>query len=155
MSRAFVREGDGAEDFEQPPEKLISPHANLVTVDGYTLLQAQVAHWQKSYAEAQSEADRAALARTARELSYWTQRLASAEVQTAPRPDGTVQFGSRVTIERSDGRQLTYRIVGEDEADPKHGTISHVSPLAIALMGKRVGDEAESPAGSVEIVAIA
>ncbi len=47
---------------------------------------------------------------------------------------------SRVTIARDDGRRQTYRIVGEDEADPAAGTLSYVSPLARALMGKSPGD---------------
>ena len=34
----------------------------------------------------------------------------------------------------------TFRIVGEDEADPSRGTVSHVSPLARAVLGKSVGD---------------
>ena len=44
--------------------------------------------------------------------------------------------------------------VGEDEADPAKGSVSHVSPLARALMGKREGDEATVAGQSVEIVAI-
>ena len=59
-----------------------------------------------------------------------------------------------VTIEREDGRTQTWRIVGEDEADPAEGSVSHVSPLARALIGKRVGDEAMVAGQSVEIVAV-
>ena len=51
-----------------------------------------------------------------------------------------VAFGSTVTFNRDDGRVQTYRIVGEDEADPKVGSISYVSPVARLLMGKSVGD---------------
>jgi transcription elongation GreA/GreB family factor len=58
-----------------------------------------------------------------------------------PEPtDGTIQFGHAVTIRRGDGRQQTYRIVGEDEADPRRGRISYVSPLARALLESRMGD---------------
>ena len=49
----------------------------------------------------------------------------------------------------------TYRIVGEDEADPKAGSISFVSPVARQLMGKAVGDVVGSGAQELEIVAIA
>ncbi|MOA68184.1 Transcription elongation factor GreA [compost metagenome] len=59
-----------------------------------------------------------------------------------------------MTIEREDGRTQTWRIVGEDEADPARGSVSHVSPLARALMGKRVGDEAAVAGQTVEIVAV-
>lgn len=154
MSRAFVREGDGAEEFEQPPEKLISQHANFVTAHGYALIEEQVAVWQRAYGTAQSEADRSALARASRELAYWRQRFASAEIQSPPRPDGTIQFGSRVTLERSNGRAMTYQIVGEDEADPKRGSISYVSPLAEAVLGKVVGDQAQTPSGVFDITGI-
>jgi transcription elongation GreA/GreB family factor len=65
-----------------------------------------------------------------------------------------VQFGSTVTIARDRGRRQTFRIVGEDEADPAHGTISYVSPLARALMGRRIGDILEVGGAEVEIVRI-
>jgi transcription elongation GreA/GreB family factor len=52
----------------------------------------------------------------------------------------TVAFGSRVTFARDDGRRQTFRIVGEDEADPRAGSFSYVSPVAHALIGKAVGD---------------
>ncbi|MFJ5488888.1 GreA/GreB family elongation factor, partial [Hansschlegelia beijingensis] len=48
----------------------------------------------------------------------------------------------------------TFRIVGEDEADPARGSVSYIAPLARALMGKAVGDEATIPNGTVEVVAI-
>ena len=66
-----------------------------------------------------------------------------------------VRFGSTVTILREDGRRQTYRIVGEDEADPAHGTLSYASPVAQALMGKQVGDIVQAGVGEAEIVAIA
>jgi transcription elongation GreA/GreB family factor len=66
-----------------------------------------------------------------------------------------VHFSSTVTIVRNDGRRQTFRIVGEDEADPAHGTLSHVSPLARALFGKQVGDTIEVAQKEAEIVEIA
>jgi transcription elongation GreA/GreB family factor len=59
-----------------------------------------------------------------------------------------------VTFSRADGRVQTFRIVGEDEADPKAGSISFASPVARALMGKTVGDTAGSGSSELEIVAI-
>jgi transcription elongation GreA/GreB family factor len=50
-----------------------------------------------------------------------------------------VQFGRTVDLERDDGRLQTFRIVGEDEADPASGSVSYVSPLAQALLGKQGG----------------
>jgi transcription elongation GreA/GreB family factor len=59
-----------------------------------------------------------------------------------------------VEIEREDGRKQTFRIVGEDEADPALGSVSYVSPLARALLGKAEGDVATVGGGEVEVVAV-
>jgi transcription elongation GreA/GreB family factor len=59
-----------------------------------------------------------------------------------------------VTFRRGDGRVQTYRIVGEDEADPKAGSISFVSPVAKLLMRKAVGDVVGSGDHELEILAI-
>jgi transcription elongation GreA/GreB family factor len=48
-----------------------------------------------------------------------------------------------VTLRRDDGREQTFVIVGEDEADPTHGSISYISPLARAAMGRAVGESIE------------
>jgi len=65
-----------------------------------------------------------------------------------------VVFGGTVTFARDDGREQTFRIVGEDEADPAEGRVSYVSPLARALMGKGVGDTAVVAGHEVEITAV-
>ncbi|MGB6799391.1 MAG: GreA/GreB family elongation factor [Xanthobacteraceae bacterium] len=49
-----------------------------------------------------------------------------------------------LTIRRDDDREQTFRIVGEDEANPSKGSVSHVSPLARALLGKSVGEEVKA-----------
>ena len=67
---------------------------------------------------------------------------------------GKAQFGARVTIRREDGREQTFRIVGEDEADPARHSVSYVSPLARAVTGKGVGDGAVLNGARIEIVAI-
>ena len=59
-----------------------------------------------------------------------------------------------MTFSRDDGRVQKYRIVGEDEADPKAGSISFVSPVARLLIGKAVGDEVEASGQTLEIVSI-
>jgi len=61
------------------------------------------------------------------------------------------QYGEHSAIGR---REQTFRIVGEDEADPAKGTISHASPLARALIGKSVGDVGPLGTSEVEIRAI-
>ena len=91
------------------------------------------------------------MARATRDLRYWSARRASAQLTEPDVPPGTVQFGRTVEIERDDGRKQTFRIVGEDEADPAKGLIAYTSPMARALMGKAEGEFTEAPGGEVEI----
>ncbi|WP_439551707.1 transcription elongation factor GreA [Falsiroseomonas sp.] len=84
--------------------------------------------------------------------------IPSAEVIDTSKLSGNqVRFGAHVTVvdEETDGEK-TYRIVGQHEADMKKGTISISSPLAKALIGKKVGDSVEVPApGGARVYEIA
>jgi len=157
MSVAFTREEDLEATAADLPDRPISPHPNLVTPQGLAQIEAALAAARAAYNAAQSkgsiEADRTAMARATRDLRYWSARRASAQLVETP-ADGRVRFGGSVTIERIDGRTQTWRITGEDEADPAKGSVSHVSPLAVALIGKRAGDEATVAGQTVEIVAV-
>jgi transcription elongation GreA/GreB family factor len=152
MSRAFVKEQDV--DYLEMPERPVSEHPNDVTETGLAQIEDAVAKASEAYAIAQASADRAALAAAGRELRYWTARRASAHVVPALADTSEVRFGASVTIRRDDGRQQTFRIVGEDEADPAKGSISHVSPLARSMFGKHVGDMVTAGNGQAEIEAI-
>lgn len=82
-------------------------------------------------------------------------KLADAQVIDIARipPSGKVVFGATVwLIESASGKEVRYRIVGEDEADLKQGKISVMSPIARALVGRSAGDLAvvETPSGSAE-----
>jgi transcription elongation GreA/GreB family factor len=90
-----------------------------------------------------------------RDARYLAARISTAQVITSPASSDIVAFGSTVTFKRDDGRVQKYRIVGEDEADPKAGSISFVSPVARLLMGKAVGDEVGASAQALEIISIA
>lgn len=71
--------------------------------------------------------------------------------------DGRVVFGATVDLEDQDsGDQVTYQIVGEDEADIKLGKLSFASPMARALIGKYAGDVAQvqAPGGLREFEVI-
>jgi len=153
MSRAFVKDLEDA--VEELPDRPISSHPNLVTAEGLARIEAEVARLQQEHAAAHEAKDRATLARVARDLRYWTARRASAQLAPQPSDRSKVHFGATVSIVRDDGRRQTFRIVGEDEADPAHGTLSHVSPLARALFGKGVGDTVEVANSQAEIVEIA
>jgi transcription elongation GreA/GreB family factor len=155
MSRAFVKEQDGADPVEELPDRPISPHPNFVTTAGLAQIEAALEQAQRQHAAAVAANERNAQARAKRDLRYWTARRASAQLVPSREDTTQVHFGSTVTIARDDGRRQTFRIVGEDEADPAHGTLSHVSPLARALFGKEVGDSIQVGHSEAEIVDIA
>jgi transcription elongation GreA/GreB family factor len=152
MSRAFVKEHEDI--VVDLPDRLISEHPNLVTREGLAQIEAEVRRLSAEHAAAQSEGDRDRTAATARDLRYWTVRASSAEIVVPPAGDKRVHFGSTVTIERSSGRKQTFRIVGEDEADPAKGTIPYVAPLARALSGKEVGDVIRFAEDEIEVLRV-
>lgn len=151
MSRAFVKEDSGAEAL---PERPVSPNRNLVTRRGLALIEAEVERLRAALAGAGGQGDRDAVARASRDLRYWTARRASAEPVDPPGESATVTVGMAVTLEDEAGRRRVWRIVGEDEADPKAGRIAWISPVARALLGREVGDEVTLPGGTAAIVAI-
>jgi transcription elongation GreA/GreB family factor len=153
MSRAFVKDTD-ADAVEDLPDRPVSEHPNDVTAEGLVQIEAAVAAAQAALAAAREAEDRAAMAQASRDLRYWSARRATAHVVPDADDSTQVRFGGAVTIRRDDGREQTFRIVGEDEADPSRGTLSHASPLARALFGKKVGDVVPAGSGKAEIVAI-
>ena len=160
MSVAFTKE-ESAETAAETllPDRPISPHPNLVTKAGLKALERLLAEAREAFEAAQRIEDvnerRRQAAIPQRDVRYFSERVRTAQVVPAPASTGAVAFGSKVTFERDDGRVQTYRIVGEDEADPKAGSISFVSPVARSLMGKAVGDVVQSAGQELEIKAIA
>ncbi|MBB4066554.1 transcription elongation factor GreA [Gellertiella hungarica] len=160
MSVAFVKEESAETAAEtQLPDRPISPHPNLVTEAGLKALEAQLQEARDAYAAANLVEDvnerRRQTAGPLRDIRYLAERLRTAEVMPAPSSNAVVAFGSTVTFSREDGRVQTYRIVGEDEADPKNGSISYVSPVARLLSGKAVGDVVTLNGQELEVVSIA
>ena len=158
MSVAFTKEEDSEAAAADLPDRPISPHPNLVTAAGLAQLDAELAKARAAYAAAQAggdvSADRTAMARATRDLRYYGARRASAQLTMPDLALDTVQFGRKVTFEREDGRRQTFAIVGEDEADPAQGSVSYISPLARALLGKSVGDLANVNGAEVEVVGV-
>jgi len=160
LSVAFTKE-DSAETASETllPDRPISPHANLVTEAGLKALELQLEQAREACEAAQKIEDvnerRRQSAIPLRDVRYFTARVRTAQVMPNPASTDIVAFGSTVTFRRADGRVQTYRIVGEDEADPKAGSISFVSPVAGLLMGKAVGDEVGAPGQEIEIISIA
>ena len=158
MSVAFTKEQDYEAQAADLPDRPISAAPNLVTPEGLAQIDAELEAAQAAYRAAQAagdvESDRTAMARATRDLRYWSSRRATAQLTEPDRTTGKVVFGGSVSFVRDDGREQTFRIVGEDEADPAEGRVSYVSPLARALMGKEVGDTANVAGHEVEITAI-
>ena len=159
MSVAFTKE-DSAETASETmlPERPVPEGPNLVTAAGLAALQRQVAEARAAYEAALAIEDvnerRRQAANPFRDLRYFAERLRTAQLVPSSDSLETVTFGCRVTFSRDDGRVQSYRIVGEDEADPKSGSISFASPIARALLGKNVGDVVTLGASELEILTI-
>lgn len=158
MAVAFTREEDYEAQAADLPDRPISGAPNLVTASGMAAIEAELAAARAAYAAAQAEggvaADRTAMARATRDLRYWSARRGTAQLTEPGGAADTVLFGRTVEIERDDGRQQAFRIVGEDEADPAKGSVSYVSPLARALLGKAVGDTVRMGDAEIEVIAV-
>ena len=159
MSVAFTKE-DSAETAAETllPDRPVSPHPNLVTEAGLRALELQLQQAREAYETAQKIEDvnerRRQAASPLRDARYLAARVRTAQVIAAPASSDIVAFGSTVVFKRDDGRVQKYRIVGEDEADPKAGSISFVSPVARSLMGKAVGEVVGASGQELEIIAI-
>lgn len=161
MSRAFVKEPDGDSVQDTTPEIPISPHPNFVTARGLQLLEDERATLKIERGTLKAATDKIAvatdLARVERRLRYVEKRIESAIPTEPPPTPERVSFGCRVTVADEDDNETTYTIVGEDEADPDKGLISHASPLAQALSELEVGDLAKwrRPRGDLELEVVA
>ncbi|MDG2524505.1 transcription elongation factor GreB [Stenotrophomonas sp. HITSZ_GD] len=148
----------------------------LITAAGHARLKAELDDlWRvrrpevvKALAAAAAEGDRSEnaeytyrkkqLGEIDRRVRYLSKRLEALRVvDTRPSDPQAVFFGARVELERvSDGELLRYRIVGPDETDAAQGWISIDSPMARALLKKRVDDEFEVmlPGGMTRFVIV-
>ncbi|MEA2861872.1 MAG: hypothetical protein QOC72_3911 [Methylobacteriaceae bacterium] len=154
MSSAFQRELDREDAIPDLPDRPVSTARNLVTPEGLIQIENEVERWAEELKKAQAAEDKAHVASAGRELRYWTARRSNAEVVEPIADMNEVRFGHRVTVKTEDGKRRTFRIVGEDQADPTKGMVPYVAPIATALLGKSVGDTVEVMHGEAEIVAI-
>jgi transcription elongation GreA/GreB family factor len=128
VSVAFRRESD--EEHKEPKFDIpIPPGPNLVTEEGLKQIESRVAALEAIEAPDENRL---------RDLRYWRQRLATAQIGPVPAED-EVGFGSRVTF-RLNKTEREVRIVGEDEADPAAGLLGLQAPLAQALIGATEGE---------------
>ncbi|HEY1710018.1 MAG TPA: GreA/GreB family elongation factor [Rhizomicrobium sp.] len=146
MSRAFVKET--AND-APPPERMVTEGPNLVTPEGAQQIAREVARLEAALKAGPDVLLRETLER---DLRYWAVRQASAEI--VPKAAGdAIAFGSRVSLRRG-GRVQTFRIVGEDEADPAKGLVNIRAPLVASILGAEPGETIETPSGEIEILTV-
>lgn len=148
----------------------------LITRNGHDRLKAELDElWRvkrpevvKALAAAAAEGDRSEnaeytyrkkqLGEIDRRVRYLSKRLPSLRiVETVPSDPEAVFFGARVEVENvASGESQRYRIVGPDETDAKAGWISIDSPLARAMLKKRLDDEFEAmlPGGAARFVIV-
>ncbi len=144
------------------------PASRYITPEGYRKLDDELKQlWKqerpqvtKAVQEAAAQGDRSEnaeyiygkkqLREIDRRIRFLSKRLEGMTVVDRPPDDRSrVFFGAWVELEDDDGHQQRYRLVGPDEAQASSGLISVDAPLARALLGKRVDDEAwvHTPAG--------
>lgn len=165
MSRAFVNEDDVVGQPVVPPRASLPPGVpNYVTARGLELLHAERAELEAE--RARIDADRSDEAERTRGLNYISIRLAdlSARISSARlvksenQPQDEVRFGAAVTLRTRTGEERRFTIVGVDEASASEGRIAFTAPVARAILGMRVGEEAtlRTPRGEevLEVVAI-
>jgi transcription elongation GreA/GreB family factor len=144
MSRAFVKEVELK--INDLPDRPVSTHPNFVTAEGLAAIERTLSRFEAANKAAIAKDDPMAIAATQREVRYWSARRSTAKVIKMAADKSKVHFGTTVTVQRDDGRAQTFRIVGEDEAEPARGTI--------AVLGGMVGDAVEVPGGNATITKI-
>lgn len=158
MSRGFVKEDDLEHAGTDLPERPVSPHPNYVTPAGLQQLENAANALDKERAslvgDKENETAKQRLAVIDRDLRYLSVRLKDAIlVAPANQDKNTVLFGAKVKVEDEDGELLQFHLVGEDEANIAQHKVSYVSPIAKALIGRKVGDSVrwKRPAGLLEL----
>lgn len=145
----------------RPPPPKSSPY---ITPAGYAVLEQDLkdlwtrrADVVKALAAAAAEGDRSENAEyiyRKKELGgidsrirYLQKRMPSLNIVRETPARDRIFFGATVTLEREDGEEISYRLVGADEADASDGKISVDSPLARSLLKKQIDDEVEVTIG--------
>lgn len=158
MSRGFVKEDDLEHAGTDLPERPVSAHPNYVTPAGLAQLESQAqALAQERLILSKRKDDPTANQRFGvieRDLRYISARLEHAILVDPTQQDQhTVLFGARVKVEDETGELNDFIIVGEDEANIAEHKVSYISPIARALIGRKVGDSVvwQRPAGNLQL----
>jgi transcription elongation factor GreB len=175
MNKAFTKETDEEEDDDVLDEAPRPRGTEHITPEGYRALHAELKRlWEvdrpkitEEVSAAAAQGDRSEnaeyiygkkkLREIDRRIRFLRKRIDAVNVVSAPADQqGKIFFGAWFTIEDEDGKQMSYRIVGTDELDLAARKISIASPLAQALLGKCVGQDAmvQRPKGATEVTVI-
>jgi transcription elongation factor GreB len=161
VSKAFTsEETPDLGPLSRPPPRLAPGEVRYVTPDGHAALREQLERLRAERAaaavlpEGEREVRVGDLDRRAALVEATLATLTVLGPGTAP--EGTVAFGTWVTVEEEGGVRRTWRIVGPDEADPRHGLLSVHAPVARALLGRREGDSVEvaRPGGEAALTVV-
>ncbi len=175
MSKAFTKEGDGADDEDEIAADRPIDYKNYVTPRGFEAMRdewrqlmrverpkvVEVVSWAAGNGDRSENGDyiygKKRLREIDRRVRYLTKSLESAVVVDPQQQKNRDQafFGATVCYARADGSKQCVMIVGVDEAELSAGKISWISPIAKALLKARAGDEVgvRTPSG-VEYVEI-
>lgn len=158
MSRGFVKEDDLEHAGTDLPERPVSEHPNYVTPFGLAQLETQAHELETErrvcVARKDDPSANQRLGVIDRDLRYLSARLENAIlVDPTKQNKQTVLFGAQVKVEDENGDRHTFIIVGEDEANIAEHKVSYISPIARALIGRKVGDSVvwPRPAGNLQL----
>ncbi len=140
-------------------EKLRSEYTELLNKERPKIVE--VVTWAASNGDRSENADYQYGKRRLREIDkrlfFLKNRLQDAEVvDPSTLKSDKVVFGATITLENEEGEAVTYQIVGEDEIDIKQKKISWKSPIANAILGKKLDDEVKvvKPGGDETMIII-
>ncbi|UJF30150.1 GreA/GreB family elongation factor [Kaistella sp. 97-N-M2] len=148
MSRGFVKEDDQEEvPMVAPRADLPAGTDNFVTQNGIDALLAEreiLLREQENLDSSQEKEYRISFNHSNAKLQLLNERIATAKIiDSSKLPQDEVHFGAKVTFRNvANKMQQTFQLVGVDEANISKGKISFITPIAKALMNKKVGDEA-------------
>jgi transcription elongation factor GreB len=147
MSRGFVKEDD-QEEVPIVPQRAYLPEGvtNFVTQNGMNQLLAekQMLINEKNNLNSTNENEkRIALNYINAKLQLLNNRIVEAKiVNLKEKPQNEIKFGALITLKKeASGKIQTFQIVGVDEADISRGKVSFISPIARALINKKIGDK--------------
>jgi hypothetical protein len=128
MSSAFTKDPDDGGALPEPGERHVSTQRNLVTKNGLTMIDTEIAVLRDEMKQAEADGNREKIALAARDLRYWTARRETAEISLPDDDSGTIRFGMTVTL-RDDHDKDRRRRRGRRQARHNFACLSHGNRL--------------------------